>query len=247
MRRLKCGAWRIRRLNGTVECGLIVVAKQLSVVFTAVFAHKKFGIISRGCDESKDFASGGLYCHDSATLTLHKFFAVFLKVEVDAQFQIVACLWLYVVLAVVVMPLNSAHMVANKNFFAFHATKILFIFLFQSHVADIVARVVVVVFFHFFSVHLSDVAKNVGSHGQCIVAHNALNDGESGEAIQFFLYSAVVHLVDVREKHLLTIEILRFPHFFEAFVKFLSGNLKCVAEVHGIERLNVFQNHGQIV
>ena len=152
----------------------------------------------------------------------------------------------------IVAAFDFAVSIANENLHAFAPSQHRLVALFNAKVAGVVARAIVVVFLEVVLVHLAYVAKHVGGIAIVVLPQNSLLDEESGESIKFLLKASVVLRRQVSHKRLLRVRrvVGIFPRVFQVFhtlVEFLAGDSECIAEVDGVEGLNVARNHHHIV
>ena len=77
--------------------------------------------------------------------------------------------------------------IAQQNLDAFLATQLLLIATLYTQLADIVARLVVVILLDVGRRHLSHVAQHVGGKGILVLSYAAPLDIEAGEAEHLFL------------------------------------------------------------
>ena len=247
--RLKGRAGRIGGHDGAVIQRLEAVVDQVAVVLTALLADEQRRVVAGAGHQRQDFARLGLDAHDGAHLALHEQFAVGLQADVDAQLQVVASNGRYIVGTVVVVPLDFACGVADKDFLALDAAQPGLVALLDAQVARVVTGTVVVVVLDVAGVDLADVAQDVGGNGVIVLAQDALHDIEARETVQFLLQAAVVLGCEVVHEHLLGEGRVAaaFLHLGPSVLKFINADLQRVAEVDGVKRRHVLGNHHQII
>ena len=128
-----------------------------------------------------------------------------MKLDVDAQSQVVARYRRHVVAPVVVATLDLAHSVAYEHLLPLAPAQKLLVALFQAQVARVVAWLVVGVLVDVVLVHLAYVAQHVGCRQVVVLAQDALLHVEAREAVQLLLDATAVLGREVGEQHLLDI------------------------------------------
>ena len=119
------------------------------------------GVVSRRRHHAEHLSRGRFYRHDAAYFAFKQSLAECLKLYVDAQSDVFSSHGPTVVTPVLVLALYSSTGVAQQNLHAFLSSQLLFVILFYTEFAYIVARLVVVVVLNVAWRHFGDIAEHM--------------------------------------------------------------------------------------
>ena len=153
---------------------------------------------------------------------------------------------------IVVAAFDFAISIANEYFHTFATAQFLFVTLFHTEVAGVVARTIVVVVVDIVLVNFAYVSENICCILIVVLTQNAALNEKSRETIQLFLKSAIVLSRKLAHKSLLRIRrivwiLARVLEVGNTLVEFFASDAKSLTEVDGVERENIARNHHHIV
>ena len=147
LRNLEGGAWGIGAHDRTIEHRAFLVVLEHLVILAAVATDKRIGVVGGTRGHTKDFARAGFDGDNRAELTLQQTLGQGLQVHVDAEREVLARLGLLVVLAILVVSLRSAAHIAQHDADTFLAAEEGLVRPLHTQFPDIVATLIIVVFF----------------------------------------------------------------------------------------------------
>ena len=240
LRGLEGGARRILAHDAAVEQRLPRVEAQLAVALRALAAHHHAGVVAGRAGHAEHLASLRLDGHHGANLTFEQLLGQRLQVLVDGQREVLARHGLAVEGTVLVAALDAPVGIAEQHLHAFLATQLLLVEALHAQLADIVARLVVLVGLHVGRAHLGHVAQHMGGIGVFVAAHAAALHIEAGEAEGFFLEEAEILVGELRHEHLLGVGrvagiLALVAHGGDAGVELLAADVQRLAELQRVE------------
>ena len=150
------------------------------------------------------------------------------------------------------MSLDASSGIAQEHLHAFHSTQFFFVTPFNPLLADIVARVIVVIVINFFLRDLCHIAQNVSTMVCGITADSAFSHVKAMETEQLFLKDT--KFVECHLCHEQLLGIWRIARILVAIldgvhslVKLLAGDAKRVAEVECVQVLHLTHHHHDVV
>ena len=124
-----------------------------------------------------------LYGYDSSQLALHEALAQSLQVGINTQLKVAAGTGALVVLTVLILALYAAMGITKQDLNAFLPAQILLIGTLNARLADIIARLIIVVQLYIALRGLSHIAQDMGRDGTLILSHAATLHVEARKTI----------------------------------------------------------------
>ena len=124
----------------------------------ALTAHHHTRVIGGRRHHTEHFARRGLDGYDAAYLAFHQPLAQLLQLYVDAQREVFACLRTTVELSVLIVSLHAPMRITKQDLYPLHAAQLPLIAALDAQLADIVARLIIVVGLNIGWRHLADIA-----------------------------------------------------------------------------------------
>ena len=150
-------------------------------------AHHDARVIGGRRHHGEHLARLWFYGHDTAYLAFEQTLTKGLKVEVDAERQVLACHRLTVILAILVIALYAAARIAQQDLHTFLAAKLFLIIFLYAELANVVAWLIIVVVLDVAHRHLSHIAQHMGGIRILVLADAASLNIKAGKTEYFFL------------------------------------------------------------
>ena len=219
----------------------------------ALAANHDTWVVGWRTDHAQHFARGRLDGYDTAYFSFKQTLTQSLQIDVDAEREVFACNGFAVEGAVPVFVFNAPVGVAQQNLHTLLAPELFLVRTLYAKLADIVARLIVVVFLNIGRRHLSHVAQHMGCVGIYVLADAAMLDIESRETVHLFPEDAELLFRQLTHEELLgesriagvLVPVLDVVH---ALVELFLRNAEGVAEFQGVE-MSAFlvHHHHQVV
>ena len=175
------------------------------MVASALPADHHVRVISGRGNHTEDFARRWLDSHDAPHLSFHQPLAECLQFNIDAQREVFPRNGMGIEPPVLITALNASAGISKQDVLAFHAPQFLFVITLYAELADIVARLIIIVFFNIRLRHLRHVAQHMGGIGIFVLADAALLDIETWEAEHFLLKHTELRVGQLAHEQLLRI------------------------------------------
>ena len=155
---LKGRAWGILTHDTAIEQGFPNILTQYTVVLTALTTHHHTRIVRGRRHHTEHLARRGFDGHDTAYLAFHQSLAKGLQLCINAQRQVFTWLCPLVEGTVLITALYTSVGIAQKNLDTLDTTQLLLVVTLHTQLADIIARLVIIILFDISRRHLGDIA-----------------------------------------------------------------------------------------
>jgi hypothetical protein len=245
---LEGGARGVLSHDGTIDQGLPGIQTEFAVALGALASYHHTGVVAGGADHAEHLASLGLKGYDGTDLAFQQAFAQGLQVEVDAKGKVLAWHGWTVEFTILITALDTSVGIAQQYLHAFLAAQVLLVIAFYTEFTDIVARLIIVVFFDIRGGYFGYVAQHMSGIGVFVLADAAFLNIETGETVHLLLQHTEIVVGELTPEHLfcetgVTGVLRTIFDGLHTFVELLAGDAQGFAEFKGVEVVLGFIHH----
>ena len=199
---LEGGTRRVLAHDAAVEQRTARTLHKQTLILAALAAHHQTGVIGGRRDQTEHLTRRGFDGHDTAPLALHQPLTQRLQLIVNGEGEVFAGDGTLVEAAIEIASFDAATGITQEYLHPLLTSQLFLIFALNAQFADIITRLVVLIFLDIGRRHLCDIAQKLGSHRILVLAHTTPLDIKAGEAVDLLLEDTEVFIGNLGEENL---------------------------------------------